>query len=222
MWRQVNLAISLIASAIAVSLSLLLTFAPQTESRPIVAFIGLALAFAIFAGRSRVKFRPTWGWLVLALAIGLLAPVTAIARAFGDIDMLAILFHVDFGTQGAGLGGLERDVAVAAFVAVSSFIGLVMIGQIVLRDSLLWFFGALILVGNPVLREMVVMAMPSTDASYTESLLPELVNPRIIADPPDDRPDVIIIYLEGMDRIFEDQSLFPDALDRLKSLAGPV
>lgn len=213
-----TLAISVIASAVAVALSLLLTFAPQTGAQKTAPFILLALGIGLIAGRPRIGLEPRWGWAVLALALGLLAPVTAIARAFGDIDMLAILFHVDFGTAGAGLGGLGREVAVAAFGAVTAFTGLVIISQVMLRRALTWIWAAAIIAANPVLREVAAMAMPA--GREPASLVADLVDPEIRAADPDHRPDVIIIYLEGMDRIFEDREEFEDTMQRLRRLAG--
>jgi phosphoglycerol transferase len=215
------IAISLIASAVAVFLSLLLTFAPLTESMTTAPYTVVALIVALLTGRPWRGLRPAWGWLMLALALGLLVPVTAIARAFGDLDMLAILFHVDFGTDGAGLAGLERDLAVAGFVAATTFAGLVIFSQMAARPHLVWIFGVVLLVANPFLRQIAAMTLPIGGMSETESLLTNLVDPTIRTDNPDDRPDVVIIYLEGMDQIFEDQDRFQDALGQLKTLAGP-
>jgi hypothetical protein len=220
-WQQACILFSLLGSVVAIVLSLWLTFQPQSESTTLAPYILAALLVAAVAGRRWLKLRPDWGWLALVLALALLVPVTVIARAFGSIDMLAFVFHLEFGTEGAGLGGLERDVMVGGFVSASVFLGVIMFAGVAGRQSIAWIAALAILVANPVLRGMAAMAMPGLGGATQETLLDLFVEPVILATGEETQPDVVIVYVEGADQIFTDTARFGDAMERLMGLAGP-
>lgn len=217
LWRM----LSLVASAVAAALALRLTFLPQSESQASAPYILGALLMAGVAGWRWLRLRPDWAWLALALALTLLLPVTVIARAFGSIDMLALVFHLEFGTEGAGLGGLERDIAVGAFVWATVFLAVIMFARVSGWRAAVWGAAVAILVANPILRGMAVMAMPGLGGSGEESLVNVLVDPVILPVAEGQQPDVVIVYVEGSDLVFTDTERFGDAMERLIGLAGP-
>jgi phosphoglycerol transferase len=220
MLRQGRMVFSLLASAVAVGLSLWLTFRPESKSTEIAPYILGALLVAVLAGRRWLRVTPDWGWLALAVAVALLLPVTVIARAFGSIDMLALVFHIEFGTEGAGLGGLERDIAVGLFVAGTVFLGVLIFAGVAGLRRAVWVAALAILVANPVLRGVAAMALPGLGGAE-ESVMAHFVEPEILPVAGEQMPDVVIVYLEGTDRIFADTERFGDAMARLMELAGP-
>jgi phosphoglycerol transferase len=219
--RQAAMISSLLASAVAAGLSLWLTFRPESKSTEIAPYIVAALLVAVLTGRRWLRLSPNWGWLALAVALLMLMPVTVIARAFGSIDMLALVFHLEFGTEGAGLGGLERDIAVGGIVSVAVFLAVIIFGAVAGWPQMAWVAALAIVVANPILRGMVAMAMPGMGGGTGESLLAFHVEPAIKSASGGQEPDVVVIYVEGADRIFADTARFGDAMERLMSLAGP-
>jgi phosphoglycerol transferase len=213
--------ISLVASTVAAVLALRLTFLPHSESQAAAPYILAAVLVACLAGLRWLPPRPDWGWLALASALILLVPVTVFARAFGRIDMLALVFHIEFGTEGAGLGGLERDIAVAVVVSGAVFLAVILFAKVSGWRWLAWAAAALILVANPMLRGAAVMAMPVLGGPAQESLAETLVEPAILPAGEGEPVDVVIVYVEGADQIFTDTARFGDAMSRLMDLAGP-
>lgn len=220
MLRRAATLISLLASAVAVALSLGLTFRPDSESTVLAPYIMGAVLVAVAAGWRLPRPRPDWGWAALLIALALMVPVTAIARAFGSIDMLALVFHIEFGTEGAGFGGLERDIAVGVFAAGAVFLAVIVFAHVSGLRRVTWAAALAVIVANPVLRGMVAMALPMAGDGQ-QTLLEHFVEPEILTDTDAPAPDVVVIYLEGVDRIFADRERFGDAMDRLMDLAGP-
>lgn len=221
MLPRISVGLSILASAVSVLLSLWLTFQPESKSTEIAPYIIGALLVAVLAGWRWLRLSPDWGWLALALALALLVPVTVIARAFGSIDMLALVFHIEFGTEGAGFGGLEREIAVGLFVAGTVFLGTLIFANVAGLRRAIWMAALAILVANPILRGMAAIALPGLGGASGESVMPYYVEPEILTVAGGQMPDVVIIYVEGADRIFADTERFGDAMARLLELAGP-
>ena len=96
----------LLAFGIAATIAVVPKF--KADGPAIVVLIAL-LAGLWLAGRD------AWGkpsralWLVIAAGL-LMLPAVVIARAFGRLDMLALLFHLNMGTEGAGLGAVKNQI----------------------------------------------------------------------------------------------------------------
>ncbi len=220
MARRIVLLVSLLACAVAVVLSLWLTFQPESRSTVLAPYIMGALLVAVAAGWRLPRPRPDWGWAALGGALVLMVPVTAIARAFGSIDMLALVFHMEFGTEGAGFGGLKPDLAVGVFAGCAVFLAVIVFAHVSGLRCATWAAALALVLANPVLRGFVAMALPVT-GERQETMLQHFVEPAIPPDTGRTAPDVVIVYLEGMDRIFADIERFGDAMDRVLDLAGP-
>ena len=152
---------------------------------------------------------------VLILAALAILPFAVIARAFGRIDMLALLFHAEFGVEGAGLGGLETEIAQAATSLALLVLSLVLLAN-------LWGLGwrmlgpatVALLALNPLVQMLTMRAIA---APPPVDLMAEL-HPVTLQAPPDPMPDVVVIYLEGSDRRFVHEESFPGVYDPLRSL----
>ncbi len=189
----------------AVALSLMLTFRPESQSTVLAPYIMGALLIARGIGLALANVRGRTGagscW---PFALAMMVPVTAIARAFGSIDMLPLCFMSNSGPKARGLVGSN---------AISRS-GLCRAGRLSGGDRLCPCVsgpemdgmggGSRLVLANPVLRGAVAMALPMA-GDRQDSLMSHFVEPAIVPAAGDPAPDVIIVYLEGMDRIFDDR-----------------
>ena len=176
----------------------------------------LALIIALVVGGRALWHRPPRAYLVVILAALALLPATVIARGFGRIDMLAILFHTDFGMEGATLVGLESEI-------LQGFISTFLICLAIALLASLWQLRRWSMVAaalglfaiNPMVQfGMLALATPAVESDLAE----HLASPRLI--PAQATPDLILIYLEGLDRQFADPAVWGDLYAPLTALAN--
>jgi phosphoglycerol transferase len=185
--------------------------------RPGIAFLLCIVAGFALTGRAAWRRRSRAFWLV-PLAALLLIPAVGLSRSFRRIDMLAIVFHRDFGMQGATLDGLGTPILQGVLCGVAVVliaIGLSSFGR--WRTSHFAGFAALILVMNPFLQyfalDMLRPAVPS-------DLPQQLVQPQIISPLPGQTdPDILMIYMESLDRQFADPDAWADVYAPLSAFA---
>jgi phosphoglycerol transferase len=176
----------------------------------------LALIIGLFAGGRALWRRPPRANLVVMFAALALLPAAVIARGFGRIDMLAILFHADFGMQGATLVGLETEI-------LQGLISCVLICLAIALLAGLWRWGRWPLlaaaVGLLAINPMVQFGVLTLVEPAVESdLATQVKTPVIIAATA--KPDLILIYLEGLDRQFADPEVWGDLYAPLGALAA--
>ena len=155
-------------------------------------------------------------WIVVPAAIALI-PAVVIARSFGRIDMLAIWFHADFGMAGATLEGLRSQIlwAVSTTVMlVGCFALLAGLWRWRQRGMILLTLGLIGL--NPFVR---AVALDTLTPGITSDLFERFAAPVLVTVAPD-RPDVVVIYLEGTDRQYADPEVWGDLYAPLKTLAA--
>ena len=156
------------------------------------------------------------GLLPVILAGVLLAPVLVIERAFGHVDLGSILFHAEFGMKGATLTAFWKDIRAGAQA------GLLILAPIALL-AMLWQPGTWTLAGvaaglfalNPLLRDLVgqLFARNAKGVLAARLAIPNLRPER------GETPDLVILYLEGLDRRFSDTALFGDTYAPIEVLA---
>lgn len=182
------------------------------------AAIALVMALVVIAlGGRDLLARPRAGfWLILAAAL-LLAPATFFARSFGRVDMFAIAFHAAKGIEGASLSGLETELLTATTVVVlAGFAAHALSRFSRLAERVLPVVAIALVLANPFARFLVVrFAQAQPDVSLAEAL----VAPDIAA-PPQPAPDLVIVYLEGVDRQFADEEIWGDIYAPLNALAA--
>ncbi len=210
-WRRVTLtALLLGVIAIALVVAAKPTFRPDRPG--IVA--ALMLIAALVLGGKRLWARPRWSFLLVLGAALMMVPFVVIARGFGRIDMMAILLHREFGVDGANLGGLSSEI-----IAAVTSLGLIVLCVAML--AALWRLGwrsyvliaGLLVLANPMvqygLRRVFIPPVPSD--LVTQLRKPDLLRPAQL-------PDIVVIYLEGLDRRFADADRFPGAYDQILPL----
>lgn len=77
--------------------------------KPSMVFLLCLLAGFPLVGRKVWRARH-WAFWFIPLAAILLVLTVALSRSFHRIDMLAIVFHRDFGMEGANIAGLETQI----------------------------------------------------------------------------------------------------------------
>lgn len=185
--------------------------------RPGLAAVAALGAAALIAPRVAVP-RGGLALVVVLLAGALIVPAVVIARAFGRVDMMAILFHADFGLKGASLAGLETEIT----QAVLSLMVLVLAALWLLA---LW--GAhrswliLLALGLGLANPLVHFALlrwvhPPVPSDLATRLHPP---PDALRKGAPTDPDLVVIYLEGTDRRFADPAVWPGLYDPLTRLA---
>jgi phosphoglycerol transferase len=198
-------------------LALVIVLFPELRPHRYALASALALVVAGLLGGRALGVQPGWAMVPLLAAALLLIPAVTIARGFGQIDVIAMLFHSEFGLQGANLSSL-RDEFLAA-LAASGLLLLSAAGlcgywrhEVVLGPLL----AALLVAVNPVLRCWVrwLLAGPVT------SVLPDRMVAPSLRPGPVPLPDLVILYLEGTDRRFADAAQFGSLARKLDNLAA--
>ncbi len=204
---------------VAIGLASLVTVAPSTPAdHP-----GIAALMALLVGggllwKLDAKVRVPWRfYLILALPVVLLLPMVVIARAFRRVDMVSILFHADMGMADAGLQGLETELLQAVLVCailVIAFRGLVRLWGGQTRRLLAFAVYALAI--NPLVLALVfLVSAPAPKDDLTKFL--SYPAPAPAAAPP---VDLLMIYMEGVDRQFADPANWGGAYDPLTTIAA--
>lgn len=181
----------------------------------------LLLLLAGFVALKLPRQAPGWGFLWVVLAALVLIPFAIVARGFGRVDMMAFLFHAQLGIDGGSILTMKNEI-VSALAATLIFL----IGSWYLL-SVLWPLGRparlalpaviAVLVGiNPLSAHILRSAVsPAPDLQLAKSL----VEP-VVAATPDPLPDLVYVYLEGLDRRFTDPVLGGDSYAPLHELAA--
>jgi phosphoglycerol transferase len=178
--------------------------------------IGIA-TFCTLAGAAQLGGVSGWfhfdaAMVPLVISAVLLIPGMVIARAFRRIDMIAILFHREFGLKGATLAGLKNEITTAFLTAILlafSAIGLHHLWNA--APGVLLTATVILLAANPFVR----FGLHRLVSGSVHSVLPDrLRQPNLRSDQPEN-PDILIIYLEGTDRRFADTAVYGAVYDRL-------
>ncbi len=181
--------------------------------------VGLLSLFCLLAGLALAGgsawARPDLHLLPLVLAAVALIPIWIIARGFGRVDLMAIAIHAGLGMKGATLKGYENEIVSALIVVSVAGLGFWGLHTILDTGAWLLWVGALVLVAlNPVVRHVVSRLLhPTIKADLLAAL-----HPPGPSQEPQDPPDLVVIYLEGMDRRFFDTATFGDLVAPLAAL----
>ncbi|MEO8529886.1 MAG: sulfatase-like hydrolase/transferase [Deltaproteobacteria bacterium] len=163
--------------------------------------------------------RPGWLILLVMFAVLLLFPFAVILQCFDRVDMLALAFHLDFGTEGAPLSAVSRELRSAFFGCL--FIIIISHCLLKLWPGHRWIafvLTAILLLTNPLSQyHLRALTVPYVDLNLSD----DFSFPAAAPENPT-YPDLVIIFLEGTDQRFFDRSVFGNtagALDDLKAEA---
>ncbi len=188
---------------------------PALEAGPISRLASIVLLVLLVLGRGALWRRPSrWVW-VLAIVTIIVAPLVVIGRAFGHVDVLSLLFH------------LQHEVGVDTFAAFDKQISDTYVSLTVLVLALYWLssytlqriwpyiFGLVFVVGlnATFIADTVLGRIEARQSTLTQ----EIAQPTLTT--PDVRPDIVMIYLEGVERTLRDMNGFRDVYSPLAQLA---
>lgn len=198
-----------IAAAVMIAiLALILIAIPYLRPQPFGQAGAVLTLIALACGGRLIWQRPSWHILVLPI-IGLcILPGLVITNHFGRFDLISVMHHVNYGGGGPDARAFGYEIQ-DGVLSLGCFTLAVYWLCNLLRLSHWWYWGAaavVIAVINPMSVSMARYAFaPSVDLGLAARLgPPQVTTPAVL-------PDVIMIYLEGLDRSFADQARYGDA-----------
>lgn len=184
---------------------------------PVIAGAWLGLGWLLRWGAPR-HARPrsgVWPWSLLPLA--LLGLYVYLNDSFGIVDLGAIFFHLQAGMSDHG--GSDR--LVAAVLYCLSMLALLAAFTWLVRVDHRWRLGErllalVLLASNPLLYGMTQRgaAIVTDDGSWMDR---RYVAP-VIEEAPSDPPNLLLLYLESIERTYADRERFGDAYADLDAL----
>ncbi|WP_330859328.1 sulfatase-like hydrolase/transferase [Aidingimonas lacisalsi] len=183
----------------------------------VVTLCWLAMAWLFRWGNPRHPRPPKriWPWSLIPLIMWWF--YVYMADTYGDVDIAAIFFHLQAGMEGHG-GGKRFLTAItytlAAFISLVAFVWLV-------RHDHRWRLWERILVlfllaTNPLLFGITQRSstMVTEDGAWLDR---RYIEPNIVQTP-DDPPNLLYIYLESIERTYDDKERFGDAYDDFNAI----
>ena len=176
----------------------------------VLVLLGLSLCLPRLAGHARRLTRRARAGLLVVQLLAVLAvfPLTVVVLIFGKIDMAAFVFHLIFGMDGTPWGDIVPFIATAAILWAAILVTLARVIRMMparLAAGLALVMAAGIVAINPLVHDLLVHRAHAAFGP-ARTLLPEFREP-VIRDAPD-RPDLVILYLEGFERGYLDAARF--------------
>lgn len=158
--------------------------------------------------------------LALTPLIAAIFPFTVVLLIFGKLDMAAFVFHLVFGMEGTPLGDVLPYAATAAIYWGTVLITLYRLRHLVNRVPFWWGLCCVVLVaGNPLVHDLFLNRVQAKYAKHV-SLMSEFHEPKLIGASEGSNPDLIIIYLEGLERTYGEKKDFGEIYSPLHRLAA--
>ncbi|MEC8295557.1 MAG: sulfatase-like hydrolase/transferase [Pseudomonadota bacterium] len=152
-------------------------------------------------------------------AILLLFPLTVVVLIFGELDTAAFVFHLAFGIGGTPLGEFAPYIVTVTIYWAAILITLYRLRKWLRRIPFWWSLCCVSLIaGNPLIRDVLFNQF---QAKYGrgESLITAFQDPMLIAPTEGENPDLIILYLEGMERTYGIKDSFGEIYAPIERLA---
>jgi phosphoglycerol transferase len=215
------LILSCLILILAAGVALLVLAVPLLQANLPLPVALVLLYLGIGLSRKLPRQAPGLSFLWLVLAALVLVPFAITARGFGTVDMMAFLFHTQFGLGGGSILTLRQEIAIVLlatliFLLATWSLMALLRPYVWLRRPVLPVALALILAINPLSAHALRSAAdPAPDLRLAEAM----EDPRPTREP-DPLPDIVYIYLEGLDQRFADRAKFGDAYDPIRHLAA--
>lgn len=182
--------------------------------RPILVFSGLLLGAIVLLGRKSLR-KPRISLIFVLISAALALPFVVVYRAFGEVDMVSFLFHVNAGITGVSPWMLRDEIQISLCALISIILITHLLGSYPRLRHLPILVAGLLVLGNPFITfhaKRLLQPVPDVD------LAAKVVTPQIAANPLP--PDIVYIYLEGLDRRFFDPDLGAETAKALRALEG--
>jgi hypothetical protein len=208
--------VSALALCFALFISVALVATPNIEAWETLASLGLIFFVVIVLLAAPIWGRPAKLLWAPVIAGGVAIPFVALAQVFGQADIFTLLFRARFGVAGAQVAGYGMEILIAVLAVSGAIFATYALGQLLgWRRGLYVFATALLVIFNPLSRYVVQYATAGTVQS---DLHLRVVSPQLTA--PDIRPDIIIVYLEGLERAYGDIAQFGNIYAPITALAA--
>ncbi|ASM73070.1 MULTISPECIES: sulfatase-like hydrolase/transferase [Roseobacteraceae] len=166
-------------------------------------------------GRARRQFLRRLA--VVGVPVLLIFPLCVVVLIFGELDMAAFVFHLVFSMDGTPLGHVVPYILTVAIYWAVILASLYRLHHALAFLPLWWVAAAgLILWCNPLVHDLAMNRLQA-EFSQTPSLLAEFADPDIIPANAGPKPDIIVVYLEGLEQTYGVAEL-GGLLDPLKEL----
>jgi phosphoglycerol transferase len=185
------------------------------------------LSVAALVGLARLSarvFTKTLLSLLSSLVLLLIIIDTVFKKVAGSSFNDAILFHLLYGIEGAGLGDFKSDIIKFSSLTV---VGLVSIWFLAFKkrspfrtistDLTLGLTGVLVFAFSAVTNPFSQAVWKVLNPNRTETFVDFYVKPEITSSPTK-KPNLVWIYAESLERTYLDESLFPGLTPGLKEL----
>ncbi|GGX83848.1 hypothetical protein GCM10007160_08870 [Litchfieldella qijiaojingensis] len=195
-----------------------LTTLPLSVSLVVLA-TWLLLAYRFRWGEPRQAHPPkrVWPWSLFPLSLWWF--YLYLADSFGEVDLGAIFYHLQAGITDHG--GVSR-ISAAVLFTLSAFFSLVAFTWLVRHDHrwrlLERVLVLFLLATNPLLFGITQRgaAIVTEDGEWFDR---RFVEPRIV-ERPDELPNLLVLYLESIERTYADQERFGNAYADLKAIGN--
>lgn len=182
-----------------------------------VALGWVALAWLFRWGNPRHPHSPkrVWPWSLVPLIIWWF--YVYMADTYGDVDIAAIFFHLQAGMEGHGGG---KRFLTAIVYTLSAFFSLVAFVWLVRHDHrwrlLERILALFLLATNPLLFGITQRSatMVTQDGAWLDR---RYIEPKITEEPADP-PNLLYIYLESIERTYDDNERFDDAYEDFNAI----
>ncbi|RCV90633.1 sulfatase-like hydrolase/transferase [Billgrantia montanilacus] len=178
-------------------------------------FLGFRLLWGAPHAPQRSAVPRLWSWTLVPIALWGL--YIYLSESFGNVDLSAVFFHLQAGM--ADHGGVSR--VGAAVIYTLSMAALFVSFLWLLRHDHRWrriefFLALLLLASNPLLYGVTQRgaAIVTDDGAWLDR---QYVEPMIL-DARDDPPNLLLIYLESIERTYADRERFGDAYADLDAI----
>lgn len=158
------------------------------------------------ASERRVLTRPTLSILMPAIVAVCALPSMLVMAGFAKFDVYAVVHHIQFGMMDADLGIVLRNLAPLIAAICIFILGLYVVkNTFAWGDRIYWYGAVLVATINPLTINLFeIMKAPNYDSDLSERIQP----PTVLS--PGSRADVVLVYLEGLDRSFANRNAFGD------------
>jgi phosphoglycerol transferase len=181
---------------------------------PFLIFDLLYVAALFLLGRRALR-KPPVSMILLLVAAVVALPFGAIYLAFGEVDMVSVLFHLQAGVFGLGPTALQTEILTTLGCLCCLLVACYLVSAVHWMRHVPLVVAALLFLGNPyVLFQAKRFFLPVPDVD----LVARVVMPKIAINPLP--PDIVYIYLEGLDRRFLAPELGAETAAYLRELEG--
>jgi len=186
--------------------SLIVLFKPGLDSlEAIQPAIAVLLVSLYLGGRTVWARPPKLIWLPIIAAL-VAIPFVILSRAFGSFLVVSLVFHAQFGIEGADFVGFGQEIFDGVLYVCLVLLGAYALSNLLSQQKAIYSLATVVMIAlNPLTWYLVEYGKNQSIESDLHLRLSEteLAPPAVL-------PDIIFVYLEGLERGFENPDTFGD------------